>query len=216
MRRTFLILLVIFFIPGIALADDQNPGRSRWSLEIKGGLFNPALDNWRAFYGDRAANEYGGSLAYKLFRQLEAGLEGGYVRAAGQGFAPAHNYNAGHVVYELYPLSAFVLFRGVLKEDQWLVPYVGGGWTRMYYSEKIDYQDTVTGFADGYHVRGGVQLLLDGMDPDAATSMLLDYGIYHTYLFVEAERTSAKIDTVSSGSVDLGGTSFFAGLLFEF
>ncbi len=209
-------MLVIFFIPGVALAADQGLERSHWSLEIKGGLFNPALDNWRAFYGDRAVGEYGGSLAYKISRQLESGLEGGYIRAGGQGFAPIHNFNAGHVVYELYPLSAFVLFRGVISEDQWLIPYVGGGWTRMYYSEKIDFQDTVKGFADGYHVRGGIQFLLDGLDRDAATSMLLDYGIYHTYLFVEAERTSAKIDTVSSGSVDLGGTSFLAGFLFEF
>jgi hypothetical protein len=43
--------------------------------------------------------------------------------------------------------------------------------------------------------------------------MYIDYGVDHTYFFVEAEYTSAKVKSVS---VDLGGTAFQAGLLFEF
>jgi hypothetical protein len=41
----------------------------------------------------------------------------------------------------------------------------------------------------------------------------MDFGVYHTYFFVEAERTKAK-DKPSS--VDLGGTAYLMGLLFEF
>jgi hypothetical protein len=46
--------------------------------------------------------------------------------------------------------------------------------------------------------------------------MYLDYGVFHTYLFFEAEYIRATVNTVTSGSVNLGGTSWLAGLLFEF
>ena len=46
--------------------------------------------------------------------------------------------------------------------------------------------------------------------------MLMDYGVFHTYFFVEAQRTRAMIETVSGESIDLGGTSVLGGLLFEF
>ena len=39
-----------------------------------------------------------------------------------------------------------------------------------------------------------MQLLLDDFDPEAANSMYLDYGIYHTYLFLEAGYSRAMID----------------------
>ena len=83
----------------------------------------------------------------------------------------------------------------------------------MFYREKIQDQGRVHGSVDGYHVRGGLQLLLDGIDRHAANSLYMDFGVYHTYFFVEAERTTAK-DKASSN--DLGGTAYLMGLLFEF
>ena len=144
------------------------------------------------------------------------GVEGGYIRDKGLGFAPVHNVSAGSVTYELFPLQAFVLIRGVFSEKQWLIPYIGGGWTRMYYREKIEFQGSVKGFADGSHGRAGLQFLLDGLDQSAANSFYLEHGVMHTYLFFEAQRTRAMIDTVTGESVNLGGTSYLAGLLFEF
>jgi hypothetical protein len=114
-----------------------------------------------------------------------------------------------------------VVLRGIFTENQWVVPYVGGGWTRMYYKEELSLQPTARGYTDGSHVRGGLQLLLDVFDQRAATNMYRDYGISHTYFFVEAQRTRAMIDTVAtvsspSESINLGGTSVLGGLLFEF
>jgi hypothetical protein len=43
--------------------------------------------------------------------------------------------------------------------------------------------------------------------------MYLDYGVIHTYFFVETEYTAAKVKEVST---DLGGTAYLAGFLFEF
>ncbi len=107
----------------------------------------------------------------------------------------------------------FVLFRLVLSERQWLVPYVGGGWTRIYYREKIESQSTARGYADGNFAKVGIQILLDGMDPSSANSLYLDYGVEHTYLFFEVRKTTAKLDDTV---YDLGGVGLLAGLLFEF
>ncbi len=221
MKKLFLIM-VLAVLPSAVFAADAYTELPHWSLEIKGGHFMPDIDNWSAAYGRRYTSEYAGSLAYKITRQLEAGVEAGFVRDKGQGLAPIHsaqsgvNVFAGEVTYQLFPVNVFVLARGVFSEKQWLVPYVGGGWTRIFYKEEVQFQGVARGAVNGYHARAGIQLLLDGLDPSAANSFYLEYGVYHTYLFLEAERTKANVDTVSSGSVDLGGTSWLAGLLFEF
>jgi hypothetical protein len=98
------------------------------------------------------------------------------------------------------------------------VPYVGGGWSRLFYQEEVEKQSVSRGAANGYHARAGIQLLLDGLDSRAADSLYLDAGVFHTYLFLEAKYTRAMINTIDnpSTSVNLGGTSYLGGLLFEF
>ncbi len=211
-----LAVLITGLVAATPLMAETDLERPHWSLEAKGGLFIPALDNWSAAYGRRDAPEYGGSLAYKITRQFEVGIEAASIVARGQAFAPLHGTTAGSVTYDAYPLNAFVLMRGVFSENQWLIPYAGGGWTRMFYREKVSGQGIARGSVDGYHARAGIQILLDGIDPSAANSFYLEYGVYHTFLFIEAERIKANVDTATSGSVDLGGTSWLSGFLFEF
>jgi hypothetical protein len=217
LRKIILLLLILIAAPSLVQAADQTDDQPNWSFEIKGGLFAPSLSNWAQYFGKRDMPEYAMSLAYKVIRQIEVGVEGGYLEARGQGYAPVHSENAGYpvlagrVTYNLYPVNAYVLLRGVFNENQWIVPYVGGGYTKMYYREKIEGQDTVSGSANGYHARGGLQFLLDGLDRSAANNMYMDYGIFHTYLFIEAKYSHAAIS-----GIDLGGTSYLTGLLFEF
>jgi hypothetical protein len=212
MQKIILILLALL-VPAAMYGAEPTPSRPHWSVELKGGTFAPVLDNWASFYGKRSMPEYEGTLAYKVLRQVEVGISAGMAKDKGQGLAAGHGTLNGQVDYELFPVNVFVLVRGVIDEKQWLVPYIGGGWTRMYYREKIQDQEKVHGSVDGYHFRGGLQLLLDGIDRSAANNFYMDFGIYHTYFFVEAERTKAK-DKASSD--DLGGTAYLMGLLFEF
>ena len=214
--KKFILILVLIISPATLLAAEPIAERPHWSLEIKGGDFIPDIENWSQFYGNRYTTEYGGSLAYKLLRPLEVGVEGSYIEDRGQGLAPLHNIAAGKVTYKLYPVNVFVLARGVFNEKQWLVPYVGGGWTRIFYWEEVENQGVVRGAANGYHARAGLQLLLDDIDQSAANSFYLDAGVYHTYLFLEAKYTRAMVDTVSGSSVNIGGTSWLGGFLFEF
>lgn len=211
MKKIVLLLLILIAAPSLVQAADQTDDQPNWSFEIKGGLFAPSLSNWAQYYGKKDMPEFALAVAYKLQRQIEIGVEGGFLEARGLASAPIHQTLTGRATYDLYPVNAFVLFRGVFDENQWLVPYAGGGYTKMYYREKVEGQDTVSGSANGYHARGGLQLLLDGLDQSAANGMYMDYGIFHTYLFIEAKYT----DAVISG-INLGGTSYLAGLLFEF
>jgi hypothetical protein len=214
MKKIILALALIVF-PAVAPAADQALERPHWSFEIKGGLFYPDIPDWKTYYGSDRTTQYGAALAYKATRRIEFGIEGGYVKDTGRGFAPGHGRPAGQVTYELFPVNLFVLFRGVVSENQWLVPYAGGGFTRMYYREKVEFQDTIKGHADGYHARAGLQFLLDGLDRSAANNFYLDSGVYHTYLFTEAQYSRVMVNA-TSGSVNLGGMGYLAGLLFEF
>lgn len=217
MLNKILLAAFIMVIPAGALAASEPVlDRPLWSLEVKGGYFFPAVDNWKTYYGDDKTWHYSGSLAYKLLRQVDVGIDGGMIRDRGRGYAPTNGIITGGVTYTLFPIQAFVLLRGVFSENQWLVPYVGGGWTRMYYRIRVEGQGPVRGSADGYHGRAGLQLQLDAADSDAATNLYLDYGIHHTYLFFEAQYIRAMVDTATNGAVNIGGTSYLAGLLFEF
>lgn len=207
------VLLLVMLMPSAAYADDQAGDAPRWSLELKGGSFTPDIQNWSQHYGGRSMPVFAATLGYKILRQLEVGVEAGSARDTGQAFQPINNISSGNAEYEIQPLNVFVLLRGVMHEEQLLVPYAGGGWTHVLYRTTVQGNQTVRGSADGYHVRGGVQLLLDAMDQGASSVMYRDYRVLHTYFFIEAERTWAKVRSVS---VELGGTAYLFGLLFEF
>lgn len=212
LKKAF-ILLAVLLLPSTTFAADQLLEQPHWSLEVKGGAMAPALENWEHYYGKRTMLEYAVSLAYKVLPQLEFGAGVGWIKADGRAQKVFHATLAGDMTYELDPVNVFIVARGVFTDDQLLVPYAGGGWTRMYYQQAIQDQGTVRGHADGYHARAGLQVSLDSMDARASTRMYQDYGIYHTYFFIEAVYTRA-IDRPTS--IDLGGTSYLGGLLFEF
>ena len=211
--KKIILLLLALTVPAVAYAEEPLLARPYWSLELKGGLFAPALGDWSTYYGKKDMPEYAGTLAYKILRQVEIGVGGGMAKDRGQATAPIHGTLSGEVSYKVTPLNVFVLVRGIITENQWVVPYIGGGWTRMYYRQTVESQGQARGSADGYHIRGGLQLSLDNLDEEAANDLYTEDGVYHTYFFVEVERTKAKVKSLS---VDLGGTAYLMGLLFEF
>ncbi len=202
----FLLLLIPLAGPA---AEEQKP--PRWSLELKGGNFFPDEDAWEPYYGDDKTGQFGIGLAWKFVRQVEIGIDAAYIKDEGKGLAPQQNQLSGDVTLELYPLQLSIVARGVFREDQWLVPYVGGGVTRIYYEQDIRHQEKRRGSATGSHLRAGVQLLLDNIDRGTAWGFYDNFGVNNTYLFIEAQRSSVEVK-----SIELGGTSYQIGLLFEF
>ncbi|MEW5755562.1 MAG: MXAN_2562 family outer membrane beta-barrel protein [Pseudomonadota bacterium] len=208
-------LLLCATIPLAHGAEDETAVRPHWSFEFKGGRFSPAIDDWSTYYGKDSMQHFSASLGYKVLRQLEVGVEAGTMHDRGQGYLPLNDTIGGRVYYELYPLHVFVLLRGVFAEGQWLVPYIGGGWTRMYYKQDVANQERVKGSVDGSHTRAGVQLLLDVFARNSARQLFAQYGIDNTYLFVEQQTIEAEVDA-GGATVDIGGDSVLLGVLFEF
>lgn len=188
--------------------DDSAPS---WSFEIKGGRFYPALKDWDVYYGKDSMPQFSAALAWKPLRMLDLGMELAYLHDSGVGDFPLQGGQGGKVGYTLYPVGAYAVLRGVLREGQWLVPYLGAGITRIYYEQNIELQDKVRGSAHGVYYKLGLQLLLDNLDHGAAGSLAAGYGITNTYLVLEGQRLDAEI-----AKVKLGGASYQLGLLFEF
>jgi len=216
LRAALLGTFVLFAAVTTAQAADDALQRPHWSVELKGGSFYPAIDFWKDFYGSDHTWQVSGAVGYKVLRWAEIGIEGGSIQDSGMGYGPTSGTLTGKVDYQLFPVHAYVLVRGIFSEDQWIVPYAGGGYTRIYYRERIEGQETVRGSVDGYHGRAGLQLLLDDLDRKSADNLYMSFGILHTYLLFEVQLTKTMVDTASLGSVDLGGFSYLGGLLFEF
>ncbi len=217
----FALAALFLALPASAIAAAPGEEQPRWSVEVKYGLFYPDFNDWSTYYGSNHTWDVAGAIGYKVRRQVELGVEAGMMRDTGRGLAPTMNVVAGDVQYSLWPLNVYALYRAVFKEDQLIVPYAGGGWTRMFYQEKIQDQSTIKGSADGYHGRAGIQILLDNADITASNNLFKDFGIRHTYLVLEVEYSRVMTNTQAtaaspSRSVNLGGTSYLGGLLFEF
>jgi len=193
------------------LASDS-PATPHWSLEVKLGTFEPALDEWENFYGDKRRIVGGAALAYKVFRRLEIGLEGQYLWDRGTGQLIQNQQQGGTVTYQAYPLGLYATFRMIFNEQQWLVPYVGGGASRVYYKQSIKGQDSVKGSVDGYYLKGGLQLLLDRFEIPQASKVAREFGLDNTYFFLEVQSISAE----ENSAIDLGGQLILSGFLFEF
>jgi len=192
-------------------AHARKSERPHWSLEVKGGRFTPDIDNYETFYGNDDTSEFSIGFGYKFLRQLEVGAQASYIQDDGVGLLPLNQNLGGQVAYTLVPVDVFVLFRAVFAKNQWVVPYIGGGWTRAYYRQKIQNQDDVEGKADGYHARAGIQISLNNMAPGQAAVAQKGIGPDYSYLIFEAKTFSAKKD-----GIELGGTSYLFGFLFEF
>ncbi len=198
---------LLFLVAQSALAEDT----PNWSFEFKGGNFHSAEEQWGDFYGDDQFRAYALAAGYKLTRQLEIGIETGYQNDDGKGLAPTHGVLAGDVRYTLYPVHLQLTARGIFTPDQWLVPYVGAAWSRFHYRVETEQQPDVSGSLGGHQYRSGLQLLLDKLDRTTANDLERNTGIVNTYFFLEAQRTEVNIN-----DIDLGGTAYLGGLLFEF
>ncbi len=211
---------LIYFILSILLAislchqtlASDSPTSPHWSLELKLGTFEPAPDDWERFYGDKRITIGGGALAYKVFRTLEIGLEAQYVWDRGTGQLIQNQQQGGRVTYQAYPLGLYAVFRLIFHENQWLVPYVGGGASRIYYEQSISGQNSIKGAVDGYYLKGGLQLLLDRFEISRASIVAHEFGVDNSYFFLEIQSITAE----ENSTTDLGGQLILGGFLFEF
>ncbi len=185
----------------------------RWTIAIKGGLFAPNLTSWKQQFGTGEDTIFGLTLGVKLIRNLEMGIEGAYFSEEGEGVTTSGRPSGTDLKLKFFPLQAYLLYQLIFYEDQPLVPYLGGGYSRFTYRMTLEGDQTIKGAQEGYHYRSGLALLLDHVDPSAAENAK-DWGLVNSYLFLEAQY--AEVDDFGDASIDLGGWTYWAGLAYEF
>jgi hypothetical protein len=209
-RRLLYVLGCLLSLNVMAEVPEQ--AQPNWVVEVKGGLFYPETKDWKRFYGEDYMSHFSASLSYKLLNSVQIGMEGGWMKDNGTGMLPTSDTLSGDVKYEAYPLSVFAQLRAIFYKNQFIVPYLGGGWTRVYYRETIKTQETVKGSTDGYYYKAGLQFLLNSLDKSSA-SRLSRYGIDNTYFLLEAQKIDAEVDGTE---FNIGGMSYFVGVAAEF
>ena len=87
-----------------------------------------------------------------------------------------------------------------------VVLITGAGLLVMRYEQAVDLQPTIEGRTDpGWSARGGVRFQIASASGSAQSSN------WHSYMFVEAQHMSAKVD-----GENLGGNAFVVGFRMEF
>jgi len=202
-------ILLLAVIAAPALPATAAAATPRWSVELKGGLFEPDIDEYAGFYGGDDDAYFAIGATWLARRWLEVGVELGYFNDDGVGVLEASGTSGAPVEYTLWPLHLFANLRGEFGPGQLFVPYIGAGATIAFYEQRIEAQPDRSGRTDpGANARIGVQLLLNRVDPlTAAESAFL----MNSYLFVEAQWFSTEVD-----SEDLGGVAYLIGFKLEF
>lgn len=185
------------------------PPEPKWAIELKSGDFEQELMGWDELYDDDTDHK-AIAVGYKLLRAVEVGVEVGRMENNGSGQVPLAGAPEGDFQYKTRPTHLYLLLRMVYGEDQGAVPYFGGGKTRLSYELSVDGESVADDEADGSHWRAGLQFLLDRADKPGAADASRSMGIKNSYIFVEKQHIDVEAD-----GVQIGGDTFFVGLMFE-
>jgi hypothetical protein len=183
----------------------------RWTYEIRGVYFRPDLDNFSTFYGDSHSSYFGLAGTYRLRDRLEIGGEYGLMKERGVGVLSETGALGGSVEYRLDSFHVFanVIFQS--QASQIVVPYVGAGLLAARYRQEVELQPTIEGRTDlGWSARTGVRFQVGSHGPFSGSTSE-DSPYWRSYVFLEAQRTSAKVD-----AVNLGGSAVVLGFRMEF
>ncbi len=183
----------------------------RWTYELRGVYFRPDLAQFSTFYGDSHSTYLGLAGTYRLLDRLELGGEYGLMKERGVGVLSDTGALGGSVEYRLDSFHVFANWIFQNEPTRRFVPYVGGGLLAMRYKESVELQPTIEGRTDpGWSARAGVRFQIASVGPVPRTGSS-ESSYWRSYVFVEAQRTSAKVD-----GQNLGGDAFVVGFRMEF
>jgi hypothetical protein len=201
--------LVAVLVLGVLVttqASAQGTDSPRWTYEVRGIYFRPDLPQFSTFYGDSHTTYFGLAGSYRFLDQLELGGEYGLMKEHGVGVLSNSGALGGSVEYRLDSFHVFANWIFQNKPTQRVVPYLGGGLLVMRYEQAVEQQPTIEGRTDpGWSARGGVRFQV------ASQSGPTESANWRSYMFVEAQHMSAKVD-----GWNLGGNAFVLGFRMEF
>lgn len=211
-----LVAGMVVTAPRQALAVDDP-----WAAGFLAGYFVPAVEDWETNYDQRGGLTFNLFAGYSLTPRLSVAAEMAYFSASSQAQVGGQQTIESQR-FTLIPTTIGLEYRFTFDSDQLIVPFVGAGYRRVSYRLKVGNNDDVTGGANGWVGRGGFDVLLNSLDPSSASGLREDYGVVRSYFRLEAQwaKAEAPEDPLTLGAtgedIDLGGTTFLAGLRFEF
>lgn len=208
MKKVILMFLVgLSWIPlNFAVAGPS------WTYEASGGFYYTNDEDWESRYGENRIIEVSGSVAKRIFSVIDLGISFNYGIDKGTGIGSVSGGTGDPTTHEMLLADAFLILRARFTEGQWIVPYAGGGYTRYHYRQTVEGGKRTQGAEEGEHLRGGLQFLLDNLDKASSREIRKYWGVINSYFVLEARKTIVESDN----GVDLGGTSYKAGVLLEF
>ncbi|MEW6486373.1 MAG: fibronectin type III domain-containing protein [Thermodesulfobacteriota bacterium] len=206
-------VLSVLVLVGVALGGGEARADGlQWTASAKGGVWFPAESGWDDHYDSAIAADWRLAFGLRLLSRFEVGLEGGYRKTEGEVDTNRRGDPLGRTLEQtltVFPVQAYVVYDLRGAPDALVVPYVGAGYSRYYYRHEVEEASTVRGRQHGYHVRGGVKVLLNPFDPAAARRSAGGMGPARTYACLEGQY--ARVDDFGSADADLGGWSLLAG-----
>jgi hypothetical protein len=112
----------------------------------------------------------------------------------------------------MFPNTLTAQYRFQYKDTQPIVPYIEGGGGYFTFAEfRDDNAGPKLGGALTTVAAGGINFLMDWLDPDAIRNLDLDYGINHVFLTIEAREIIGL-----NKNYDFTSSAFNAGFLMQF
>jgi len=205
-------------------ASAQNSGSpERFNLEFRIGPYIPEISGgvFETVFGDDDSGPlFGLELGVHTYRIPHVGPIG-----VGFGFARA-NYTANAFAegsttqrseeetnLEVWPLYAVASLRVDTLAREAGIPFVfvgKVGWDVVLWRSATGTDEDGSGISQGLRWAGQIALELDFLEPRAARNLDEEWGINHAYLFFEYFGSQAV------GDLDLGDTTWTAGLGFQF
>ncbi len=224
------------------MSDDfGQPSPRNFLLEIKFGPYTPNIDS--AFEGPDKPYQtiFGGESMVLSTIQFEyqflqkygmasAGVGIGFSWIKGKGLLSGGAPSNDSTSLYLLPLNMSVSYHLDIGARRWsipLVPYgrVGIDYVIWWTTDGLNHisawapspgapRQIGYGGVWGYHIAGGLKLLLDVFAPNMARTFDIEIGVNHTYLFAELLHRVVD-DFGSSNSMRLGDTTVLFGIAFE-
>lgn len=183
---------------------------------FKFGLTFPSSEDMEDVYGTKGIPYYGLEAGWKMVHELELHAEIAYWWEQGRGIAFSGKKTNEKYKIHVVPAELGLLYRFNFVYDQIVVPFLGASGIYSYFmEERLESSWKQRGTKYGVAGKGGLMLLLDGLEKRASGSLENAWKINSTYLVYTFKYSYLNSFDDNKG-LDLTNQTHTLGVLFEF
>jgi hypothetical protein len=214
---------------GAQVVDPAFSGKSprTGALLLRLSSYTPEIDSESGLTGTPYADFFrdsgmllveleGQRFFYQGYGSAGLSLSAGYAEKWEEGFTSTGARAGEKSGLQVFPLSLGVFYKLDYAAERWGIPVVPYAEASLRY---IPYRflgttEGLKGAKHGYGFTGGVQFMLDFIEPSLARNLDSDTGVNHTYLF--AEYTRAEVNNFGKGGLDLSSRGWMFGFALDY